>query len=149
MKPELAANTNLRALRRVASLGFVQFFLCLAIGISRVAGDTMTEVSVIPKPARMEMGQGRFVLGRNTVLTVVPGTEATGQQLASLLRRSTGLPLPLRRSPAAGEAGRADSIQVTLSGDAAALGEEGYQLEVLPTEWSFGPRRVRELVTDA
>ena len=132
MKPELAAAAYLRALRRVVSLGFVQFFLCLAIGISWVAGDPMPEVSVIPKPSRLEMGQGRFVLGRNTVLTVVPGTEATGQQLASLLRRSTGLPLPLRRSPAAGEAGMADSIQVALSGDAAVLGEEGYQLEVLP-----------------
>ena len=110
MKPELAAAANFRPLRRVASLRFVQFFLCLAIGISRVEGDPMPEVSVIPKPSRLEMGQGRFVLGRNTFLTVVPGTEATGQQLARLLRRSTGLPLPVRRSPAAGEAGIADSI---------------------------------------
>jgi hexosaminidase len=77
---------------------------------------------------KLELQEGSCGLSRKTVLAAGPGTVAEAEKLSDLLRRSTGLPLPVRvRSPSANCI--ALSLDKALS---SRLGREGYLLSVLP-----------------
>ncbi|WP_225978451.1 beta-N-acetylhexosaminidase [Gandjariella thermophila] len=56
---------------------------------------------------------------------------AVGEQLAGLLRRSTGYPLPVWEKPAGSVAAIGPGIELRLAG-LAGLGDEGYQLDAAP-----------------
>ena len=86
-------------------------------------------INVIPLPAHIEAGEGRFTLTAQTVILVSAETERIGRQLAGMLAPATGLQLKLERGGSGG--GRAGAIELSLSGEAGQLGDEGYELEVL------------------
>lgn len=84
---------------------------------------------LIPWPSALTLGTaGPFLLAAETRLIVdgVGEAEQIAQALGAVLRPSTGLALPV--SIASGPAPH--SIRLTLSGDRAALGDEGYELVV-------------------
>jgi hexosaminidase len=90
----------------------------------------VTAWPIVPAPASLEAAEGTwFPLGGSTRILTPPGSAeaaAVGERLAGVLRRSTGLPLPV--SPGA-PAARAGAVSLELSGDDR-LGDEGYELAV-------------------
>ncbi|GAA2841923.1 family 20 glycosylhydrolase [Crossiella cryophila] len=86
--------------------------------------------SIVPVPASVTPAAGvTFTLGAGTRIQTQAGSaEATqvADYLASILRRSTGYPLPI--TPVSGNP--ADGIALLLSGAPASVGEQGYQLDV-------------------
>jgi hexosaminidase len=88
------------------------------------------DASVVPAPASAAAAPGSwFTLDRSARILAPPGSAEAGRvaaQLAAILRRSTGYPLPL------GAAGEAAGGSISLQLDAGGLGDEGYRLEVTP-----------------
>jgi hexosaminidase len=84
------------------------------------------EHSVIPVPVSVEAAAGAwFALTPTTRVLAPPGHARAGELLAGPLRAATGHPLPVADAGDPGDG----AIRLRLAGDAA-LGEEGYQLEV-------------------
>jgi hexosaminidase len=84
--------------------------------------------SVVPRPAKVEVGSGSFELGPQTrIILDSQLTEAreVGEFLAAKLRRSTGYPLSLSPSP-----GKipVDAILLRIEDGLSKLGNEGYRL---------------------
>ena len=84
------------------------------------------EINLIPQPQKLEVNDGAFIVGPETKIAVEGATSPVGDFLADVLRKSTGLPLPITK-----DAGR-NTIHLTLTGAKAALGPEGYELDVKP-----------------
>lgn len=83
--------------------------------------------SVIPRPVRMETRNGQFTLRASSSLEAAPKQKAVADGLASLLRRATGYPLPVRVSRAG--SGRPNTISLLTE---TALPDEAYRLSVQP-----------------
>ncbi len=84
--------------------------------------------SVIPKPAKMEVGSGSFALGPETGIVLdSPSAETrqVGEFLAARLRTTTGYPLAI--SEAAGKV-PAGVVLLRTADNLSALGNEGYRL---------------------
>src|SRR6185436_3773535 len=88
-----------------------------------------TTVAVIPRPAQLTLGTGRFLLTPATVVVTDRATRQIGYQLADWLQPATGYRLAV--SGAAGTAARTISLRVEPA--LARLGEEGYRLTVTGT----------------
>jgi len=90
----------------------------------------VTSLAIVPAPVSVEAAAGTwFTLGRSTRILTAPGSDeaaTVAEQLASVLRRSTGYPLPVS---AGHPAARAGGISLELTGDDR-LGDEGYELAV-------------------
>jgi hexosaminidase len=92
-----------------------------------------TEVlSIVPKPARIERSEGRFVLDARTKVVLGKGAEAfvdLAQGLAESIRQRTGQSIEVQRHP-----GSLPNKQILLfPADAArSLGDEGYEIVVGP-----------------
>jgi hexosaminidase len=86
--------------------------------------------AIVPAPASVEAAEGTwFTLGTSTRILTPPGpaeAATAGELLAGVLRRSTGLPLPVSATTAAAPG---DAISLELTGDGR-LGDEGYELVV-------------------
>lgn len=95
-----------------------------------VASITLAAPGVIPRPLEHETMPGRFRLGWSTTIVASPKALTEAQLLARSLRPSTGFPLPVSQ----GEKPLNNSITLLLDAapQIAALGEEGYTLEVNP-----------------
>jgi hexosaminidase len=112
--------------------------------------------AIVPAPVSAEADEGTWLtLGRNTHILTAPGSAeaaATGELLAGILRRSTGLPLPVSAGPPAARAG---GICLELTGDDR-FGDEGYELAVTgesatlrasrPAGLSMGTQTLRQLL---
>jgi len=99
----------------------------MAVSVLLFAGVTCGGVDgLIPKPIKVEVWEGVFVIGPETRIMVEADTKLGGEYLAGMLRRSTGLPLPI------GEGADRNSILLTLASAKAELGQEGYELEAKP-----------------
>jgi hexosaminidase len=119
----------------------------------------MTPWAIVPAPASVEAADGTwFTLGASTRILTPPGSAeaaATGERLAAVLRRSTGLPLPVSAVTAATPG---DAISLELTGDDR-LGDEGYELAVTggsvalrasrPAGLSMGTQTLRQLLPAA
>jgi hexosaminidase len=85
--------------------------------------------AVIPAPADARLSGGEpFAITRATTIRVQPGSpevERIAEQLAHILRPSTGFPLPVQAASGSAQG----SIGLELRAESA-LGEEGYRLEV-------------------
>ncbi|MEK7677893.1 MAG: glycoside hydrolase family 20 zincin-like fold domain-containing protein [Verrucomicrobiota bacterium] len=86
-------------------------------------------IHVIPRPAQIEAGEGRFSLTAQTTIRVSADTERMGRYLAGVLAPATGYQLTVA-TEASGN-GRAGASELSLSGDTGRLGDEGYELQVL------------------
>lgn len=86
-------------------------------------------IAVIPRPARIEPGEGRFTLNAQTTIVACPGAEAIGHYLAGVIAPATGFQLKVvTEAPGRTPAG---AIGLSLSGEAERFGDEGYDLQVL------------------
>jgi len=101
--------------------------------------DTQTEVhrpttirDVVPVPATVEPADGvEFTITPGTAIVTAPGSAeaaAVGEYLANLLRPATSYPVTV--GPAATGVSPAGGIALLLTGADAALGDEGYRLDV-------------------
>lgn len=84
--------------------------------------------SIVPRPAKMEVGSGSFELGPKTRIVLdSPSADAkeVGEFLAAKLRRSTAYPLDI--SPWAGQV-PGDAILLRTGEGLSKLGNEGYRL---------------------
>ncbi len=101
--------------------------LCLPGALGALAAGPAL---LVPLPAEMREKPGEFRLGAETSLIVPAGdaaAAAAADQLATALRLSTGLPLPVR-PVAAGDG----TISIRIDAGLADLGAEGYTLSVAP-----------------
>lgn len=86
-------------------------------------------IHVIPRPAQIEPGEGRFTLTAQTPIRVSAETERMGRHLAQTLAPAMGFALLVTTDTS--ENGRAGAIELSLSRDARRFGDEGYALQVL------------------
>lgn len=60
-------------------------------------------LSLVPLPVRLDLlDDGKYVLSAGTAIVAGPGCLTAADELARILRRSTGFPVPLRETPASG-----------------------------------------------
>jgi len=98
----------------------IPFILLLSLSVARAA-----ELSIIPRPNEIEMGQGVFMLDDRTAI-VAEGKQAAGvaAYLNGELKKSRGIAFRIRK--AAGT----NCIVFSTSGAPGSLGDEGYTLLV-------------------
>ena len=106
----------------------------IPILISLMAANTFAAdqaPALVPLPQKMESRQGAFTLQPRTPICVDSASQDTGQYLADQLRKGTGYRLSIISSKQPRKAPGA--ISLTTVGANAALGPEGYELEVAPS----------------
>lgn len=113
-------------------LSFLLVSALMTIAMPAIAAEP--EPAIVPRPVKADRLKGSVQLDSGT--RIIYGDEAArgeAEMLASLLRPATGLPLPVQHIPAlGGKIGNA--VTITLDpGLEAALGKEGYRLDVFPT----------------
>ncbi len=84
--------------------------------------------AIVPEPQKMEVKEGRFLLGSGARIQVDELSGATGEYLAGKLRASTGFPVQVYTNVVRAK-GR---IELTTKWANPALGAEGYELDVTP-----------------
>jgi hexosaminidase len=82
-------------------------------------------MNIIPMPVRVEALEGSFVLTADAVIVAGAGTLEKAEQLAGLLRPTTGFALPVLE-----ESSGVPAIHLMLDDRLKGLGSEGYELEV-------------------
>src|SRR5438045_612765 len=109
----------------------------VATGVGAAQAATTRVASfadVVPAPALAQQATGvTFTLSRTSKIFSAPGSAdaaAVGGYLASILRRSTGYPLPVADAPAGKPA---KGISLLLTGADPSVGSQGYQLDVTGT----------------
>ncbi|GJG85455.1 beta-N-acetylhexosaminidase [Gemmatimonadetes bacterium T265] len=90
--------------------------------------DSAGAIAVIPRPARLEAGRGRFVLTERTVVWTDAAGEAVARQFARDLEPATGFALAVR----VGGAVPAGAVVFRRDPSLRRLGPEGYALDVRP-----------------
>ncbi len=103
------------------------------VRVSTTPAPTVSTPLLIPMPASMQLRGGvPFEINRTTVIATPANNaevDAIGQSFAAFLRRATEFPLVVS---AAAVGGAPNTIELRLGGDAATLGDEGYNLTVTP-----------------
>jgi hexosaminidase len=84
----------------------------------------------VPAPVSARADRGGFTLDRRSTISAGPGAGGVAEQLAALLRRSTGYALPV--VPAGGHRGNTIALTLTGGGDGSLRSREGYRLDVSP-----------------
>ena len=118
----------LRRQRTLLSVAFSMFLVFLIPGHSRADKAVPAGPSVVPRPAKVEVGSGSFELGPQTrIILDSQSAEAqeVGEFLAAKLRPSTGYPLSI--SPPVGKT-PVDAILLRTEDSLSRLGQEGYRL---------------------
>ena len=90
--------------------------------------DQTNPLAVIPRPMKMEVPGGKFVLTKQSAILVTADTRSEGQYLARQLVAAAGLTLEVMG--ASERKDHAGCIVLRLSADRKDLGAEGYWLEV-------------------
>ena len=98
----------------------LMLLLLASSGLASAQEDTGPQI--IPKPAKLALAEGRFVLTKETAIRCGAGAEPAAQLLAGALRTRRGLDLTFR-------AGGAGAIALAVD-SALPLGPEGYRLVI-------------------
>lgn len=85
-------------------------------------------IAVIPKPQRLTVGEGEFVIRPTTRLIAPMSEQMTANFLASWLRKATGFSIPIQSD----ETDVPDAIYLLLDPASTQHGTEGYSLRVIP-----------------
>ena len=96
---------------------------------------TIENVSIIPEPASLTKGSGSFEINNSTKIYFQAGNEELGKiakTLASTFEKAAGISIQVEESANATDVTE-NSILLTTEGADAALGDEGYTLEVTTT----------------
>lgn len=104
------------------------FAFSAAVGALLIGHSLQAALPLLPSPARAEEKNGAFVLTDATALLHSPEFESEATLLATQLRRSTGLPLPLEVL-GAGQRPKRGALSLVVS-DAVPDDDEAYQLDV-------------------
>ena len=105
--------------------------LVAALLLSSQAALPPALLAVVPRPVRIERGEGAFVLGPATRLRADASLRRTAELLQEELRRATGWSFPLLDSFAPADPG-APEIRLRIDRSLAGLGSEGYRLTSTP-----------------
>ena len=115
------------------------------------------QISIIPRPLKMERGEGEFVLSAETVILAAEGTESAAEFLAGRLAPATGFGFQVK--PLTGSPERQNSIVLRIEPALNSLGPEGYSLQVLenrimisassPAGIFYGCQSLRQLLPPA
>lgn len=112
-------------------------FLFLVLSMSTVVfSQNSNEISIIPQPVSLEKRSGQFQLTNATAIVASEGNDESRKvidRFAGVVRTSTGFSLPVQASKSDQSSIISFSINKTQD---AALGKEGYTLEVSPTSIS-------------
>jgi hexosaminidase len=102
------------------------FLLAILMSPAAVAQGSLAEPSIIPRPAKLTLHGGRFLLTARTVIWTDAQSAALGRQLARYLEPATGYSLPVRQG------GTPAGNRIVLRRDRTLkrLGGEGYALSV-------------------
>jgi hexosaminidase len=126
--------TSLVLLRRLSAL-FLSFAAGVGVTLAAAPAQAATAVAfnvVVPAPVNTTATTGvTYSITAATTIYSEPGsTQATAiaDQLAALLRRSTGYPLPVIAASAP-----TDGIALLLTGAPGSVGTQGYQLDITTT----------------
>ena len=125
--PEANISRRPRTFVRMISFVIVSVFL---IGQAPAEKSAPAGPSILPKPAKVEVGAGSFQIGPKTIIILDSRwgeTPQVGEFLAAKLGRSTGFSLAIR--PAAGRVPE-EAIFLRTGDLQSKLGTEGYQLSV-------------------
>ena len=107
--------------------------MCVGFHALGAQAERPQRIALVPQPLKMERRSCDFLLTRGMTILVERDSAAAaeiGRQLAERLNRGTGLGLIV--TPAAGPAAVRHGIRLTTQQANAALGAEGYTLEVSP-----------------
>jgi len=107
--------------------------LCLLAGLSATGLARDGLITVIPRPARIQVGEGTFRLTPATTILVKEGAaevRSIGRRLAEKLAGATGQAVAIEESQ--GGKSSANTILLTTAEGLESLGAEGYELEVTP-----------------
>jgi len=102
----------------------ISIFMCMA-ALCAVSAQARTEVNVIPKPVKMELGKGDFKLDGQTRILFQKGNadaEKTANYAVDVLRPATGLALPVNAASAA------EANAIYLGNEGADKAAESYKL---------------------
>jgi len=123
-----------------------------SLTLALAAGGVQAQ-DILPRPTRLEAGEGSFTLGNATYIVAVGAAIGEAQKLREYLRPATGCELPLRTQVGRG------AIQLVLDPTAKSLGEEGYllvssakgiQIKALkPAGLFYGVQSLRQLLPPA
>lgn len=104
--------------------------LVFLVGSSLLASGAEGEgPTIIPRPERMEIGEGTFSFGPKTTIVVEADTRRVGEYLARLLKTPTGFTLEVLDASGAGESTNVVVLRIVSGKDR--FGTEGYELTVL------------------
>ncbi|MEU6676386.1 beta-N-acetylhexosaminidase [Streptomyces sp. NPDC046925] len=98
------------------------------------------ERSLVPRPRKVSLRPGRFLLDRHTTVRSQPGTQPAADLLRTLLTPVTGLPL----APAAN-----GQLVLALDSRLSGLGEEGYGITIGPRTVVLRARQITGLLRAA
>ncbi len=103
--------------------------ICFSSALA-VAETETNELSIIPRPMRMLVGEGGFTISAETVIQVTGTTRPIGEYLGRLLKQATGFEIKLAEYSAQIEP--AGAISLRIAPETERLGPEGYVLKVNP-----------------
>ena len=119
--------------RWVKNCGVVGLFLAALSGSTMVASAASRIISIIPKPAQMEVQDGHFRLTPATAIVAGKALAFDGRQLSAMLSPATGFALQVVETAKAG----VPVIELQLDASLEKLGDEGYRLSVTPRKVSI------------
>ena len=100
-----------------------------ALGGPRLSAQAASEISIIPRPAVMQVGRGSFVIDARTTIWADRADSAVARRFARTIAPPTGLDLAVN----VGASHRGNRIMFRrASGRDVTLGAEGYRLDVAP-----------------
>ncbi len=100
--------------------------LCFFLTIAAALTAQPAEVSIIPKPAKVALGEGQFTLAAGAAIVAGSDVRSEAELLAKALAPATGLELKVQAEA------KENSISLAIDPSLGRLGEEGYTLEVAP-----------------